>query len=90
MSNLVEFPQSKKPSFTPIFREDHNLVNPKYDEKKSKTFTKSEIFEIYDQYMFFNSINSVEESWKLITDLLEFYNIESEKDLRPLFLSVMV
>lgn len=90
MSNLVEFPQSKKPSFTPIFREDHNLVNPKYDEKKSKTFTKSEIFEIYDQYMFFNSINSVEESWKLITDLLEFYNIESEKDLRPLFLSVVV
>ena len=90
MSNLVEFPQSKKPSFSPIFREDHNLVNPKYDEKKSKTFTKSEIFEIYNQYMFFNSINSVEESWKLITDLLEFYNIESEKDLRPLFLSVVV
>ena len=88
MSNVVELPQSTKPSFKPIFREDHYLVNPKYDEKTTKPFTKSEIIEIYDQYMLFGSIGDVEFSWELITDLLEFYNIESEEDLTPLFLSV--
>ena len=64
------------------------LINEKFDKSKETEFDEDELCKIFSDYQLFCSVSSSEFSFQLITDLLEFYNIESEKYLLKQFNSL--